>query len=60
MSATPAAAQNDILARIVADKSEAIIAAQLARPFAEVDAAARAATAPRGFEAALRAKIAAG
>jgi indole-3-glycerol phosphate synthase len=50
----------DILARIVADKSEAVIAAQLARPFTAVDAAARAAATPRGFEAALRAKIAAG
>jgi len=53
-------AQADILARIVADKSEQVIAAQLARPFAEVDAAARAAPPARGFGAALRARIAAG
>jgi indole-3-glycerol phosphate synthase len=53
-------AQADILARIVADKSEQVIAAQLARPFAEVDAAARASPPARGFGAALRARIAAG
>jgi len=54
------APQSDILARIVADKSEQVIAAQLAVPFAEVDAAARCAPPVRGFEAALRAKIDAG
>jgi indole-3-glycerol phosphate synthase len=53
-------AQADILARIVADKSEQVIAAQLARPFVEVDAAARAEPPARGFGAALRARIAAG
>jgi indole-3-glycerol phosphate synthase len=37
-----------------------VIAAQLARPFAEVDAAARAQPPVRGFEGALRAKVAAG
>ncbi|HSV16871.1 MAG TPA: indole-3-glycerol phosphate synthase TrpC [Casimicrobiaceae bacterium] len=58
--APAAPAQADILTRIVADKSEEIIAAQLARPFAEVDAAARAAPPPRGFGAALHAKITAG
>jgi len=60
MSAPATAAAADILTRIVADKSAEIIAAQLEHPFAEVDAAARAAPAPRGFAAALDAKIAAG
>jgi len=53
-------AHTDILARIIADKSEEIIAAQLARSFTDVDRAAREASAPRGFERALRSKIAAG
>ena len=53
-------AQADILTRIIADKSEEVIAAQLAHPFAEVDAAARAAAPVRGFTAALQTKIAAG
>ena len=53
-------AKSDILEKIVSVKSEEIIAAQVARPFADVDAEARAADAPRGFERALRAKIAAG
>jgi indole-3-glycerol phosphate synthase len=53
-------AQGDILARIVADKSAEIIAAQLARPFADVDREARAAAPARGFERALRERIAAG
>jgi indole-3-glycerol phosphate synthase len=52
--------QADILTRIVADKREELAAAQLARPFAEVDAAARSASPPRGFAAALRDKVAAG
>jgi indole-3-glycerol phosphate synthase len=60
MSGARQTAHTDILARIIADKSEEIIAAQLARPFADVDRAAREAAAPRGFERALRAKIAAG
>jgi indole-3-glycerol phosphate synthase len=60
VSGAPQPAQGDILARIVADKSEQVIAAQLSRPFADVDAAARAAPAARGFERALRAKIDAG
>jgi indole-3-glycerol phosphate synthase len=60
LSGAPKPQQGDILARIVADKSEAVIAAQLVRPFAAVDAAARAAAPVRGFEAALRARIAAG
>jgi indole-3-glycerol phosphate synthase len=60
MSAAAQPAQGDILARIVADKREQVVAAQLVRPFAELDRAARAAPAPRGFERALRAKIAGG
>ncbi|HEX4882668.1 MAG TPA: indole-3-glycerol phosphate synthase TrpC [Casimicrobiaceae bacterium] len=51
---------SDILDRILAKKSEEVIAAQVARPFAEVDAQARAQVAPRGFERALRARIAGG
>jgi len=60
MTAATQPAAGDILARIVADKSEQVIAAQLSRPFATVDRDARAAPAPRGFERALRAKIDAG
>jgi indole-3-glycerol phosphate synthase len=52
--------QTDILSRIVTTKAEEVIAAQVARPFASVDAEARLAPPPRGFAAALRAKIAAG
>ena len=47
MTAGVQAAQGDILARIVADKREQVIAAQRVRPFAELDRAARAAPAPR-------------
>ena len=54
------AAQGDILARIMTAKAEEIIAAQVAKPFAAVDAEARITPAPRGFTAALRQKIADG
>ena len=50
----------DVLSQILAKKSEEVIAAQLARPFAEVEAAARAQAPTRDFLAALRAKIADG
>ena len=50
----------DILTRIITTKAEEVIGAELARPFAEVEAAARAAPAPRGFERAIRQRIAAG
>ncbi len=50
----------DILSRIVADKAEEVIAAQVERPFAQVDDEARAAAPPRDFTGALRAAIAAG
>jgi indole-3-glycerol phosphate synthase len=53
-------AKSDILEQIIAVKSEEVIAAQMARPFATVDSEARSAKAPRGFERALRAKIAGG
>jgi indole-3-glycerol phosphate synthase len=59
MNATPAPVA-DILARILATKAEEVAAERRARPYAEVVAAARAAPAPRDFEAALRARIAAG
>jgi indole-3-glycerol phosphate synthase len=52
--------KSDILAQIVTTKAEEVISAQVARPFGLVDAEARAASPPRGFERALRAKIAAG
>jgi indole-3-glycerol phosphate synthase len=52
--------KGDILAQIVSKKAEEVISAQIARPFGLVDAEARAALAPRGFERALRAKITAG
>ena len=48
----------DVLARIVADKAEEVIAAQLARPYDEVAAEARDASPPRGFAAAIEAAIA--
>ncbi len=53
-------ARSDILEKIITTKAQEVIAAQVARPFALVDAEARAAPPPRGFEAALRARIAAG
>jgi indole-3-glycerol phosphate synthase len=51
---------SDVLARIMTTKAEEVIAAQVVRPFAAVDREARAAPAPRGFAAALRARIAQG
>ncbi|MEO8756020.1 MAG: indole-3-glycerol-phosphate synthase TrpC, partial [Casimicrobiaceae bacterium] len=53
-------ARSDIIEKIITTKSQEVIAAQVSRPFAAVDADARAAAAPRGFERALRAKIATG
>ncbi len=52
--------KSDILTQIVSTKAEEVIKAQVARPFGVVDAAARAMPPVRGFERALRAKIAAG
>ena len=54
------ARRTDILARIVADKAEEVIAAQLARPYDELAEAARAAPPPRGFARAIEARIASG
>lgn len=51
---------NDVLGRIGAYKRAEIAAAKAARPLPAIEAAARAAEAPRGFAAALRAKIDAG
>jgi indole-3-glycerol phosphate synthase len=51
---------SDILQRILAVKAQEIGAAQLRVPLAQMQAAARAAAAPRDFTGALRAKIAAG
>jgi indole-3-glycerol phosphate synthase len=51
---------SDILEKILSTKAEEVIAAQVVHPFAEVERAAHAASAPRGFERALRARIAAG
>jgi indole-3-glycerol phosphate synthase len=50
----------DVLSQILAKKSEEVIAAELAHPFAEVEAAARTQAPARDFLAALRAKIADG
>jgi indole-3-glycerol phosphate synthase len=50
----------DILSRIIADKAEEVIAAQVERPFAQVDADARSAPPARGFAGAVKAAIAAG
>jgi len=52
--------KSDILTQIIATKAEEVIKAQVTRPFGEVDAVARTLPPPRGFERALRAKIAAG
>jgi indole-3-glycerol phosphate synthase len=54
------AKRNDILARIVADKAQEVIAAQLARPYDDIAAAARDAPPPRGFARAIEARVAAG
>jgi len=51
-------ATSDILQKIVTTKAQEVIAAQVSRPFSVLDADARAAAAPRGFERALRAKVA--
>ena len=53
-------AKSDILEKIITTKAQEIIAAQVARPFAVVDHDARNAGTPRGFERALRARIAGG
>jgi len=50
---------SDILNKIVATKRDEMVAAKAARPLAEVRTAAEARTDVRGFEAALRAKVAA-
>jgi indole-3-glycerol phosphate synthase len=52
--------QSDILATIITTKAAEVIAAQVARPFADVEAAALAAAPVRGFERALRDRVAAG
>ncbi len=48
----------DILTKIETYKREEIAAAKRARPLAEVEAAAKAASPPRGFAAAIERKIA--
>jgi indole-3-glycerol phosphate synthase len=48
---------SDILTRIESYKREEIAAARRARPLSEVEAAARANAAPRGFTAAIRARL---
>src|SRR3954453_7133764 len=50
----------DILAKIEAYKREEIAVAKRARPFAEIEKAAKGAPPPRGFLAALERKIAGG
>ena len=51
---------SDILTRIEAYKRDEIAAAKRARPLADVEAAAKTASAPRGFAAAIRARLARG
>lgn len=51
---------SDILTRIETYKREEIASAKRAHPFSEVEARARAASAPRGFVRAIRSKLAAG
>jgi indole-3-glycerol phosphate synthase len=50
----------DILAKIEAYKREEIAAAKRARPFSEIEAAAKAASPPRGFVRAIERKLVAG
>ncbi|HEY3179069.1 MAG TPA: indole-3-glycerol phosphate synthase TrpC [Casimicrobiaceae bacterium] len=50
--------QDDILGKILTAKAEEVIAAQVARPFATVDAEARLTPPPRGFILALRTQLA--
>ncbi|HTQ01759.1 MAG TPA: indole-3-glycerol phosphate synthase TrpC [Casimicrobiaceae bacterium] len=50
--------KSDILDTIIAAKAAEVIAAQVSRPFAAVEAQARSAPTPRGFERALRERIA--
>jgi indole-3-glycerol phosphate synthase len=50
----------DVLAKIEAYKREEIAAAKRARPFAEIDAAARAAPPPRGFVRAIERRLVGG
>ncbi|MEO8486292.1 MAG: indole-3-glycerol phosphate synthase TrpC [Betaproteobacteria bacterium] len=52
--------RSDILARIVADKAEEVIGAQIARPYDDLVDVARAASPPRGFAAAIENRIATG
>ena len=52
--------ESDILARIMTTKAEEVISAQVERPFDALHRDARAATAPRGFRAAIRRLIDAG
>ena len=59
MTAAPMG-RSDILEKIVTTKAQEVIAAQVERPFAAVDAAARALPPPRGFARALRERIDAG
>jgi len=54
------AKRTDILARIVADKAEEVIAAQLKQPYDELAAVARAMPPPRDFAGAIERTIAAG
>jgi indole-3-glycerol phosphate synthase len=51
---------SDILGKILTTKAEEVISAQVDRPFDMLEREARAATAPRGFAAAIRAQIDAG
>jgi indole-3-glycerol phosphate synthase len=53
-------AKSDILEKIITTKAQEVIAAQVARPFARVDADARALPPPRGFARALQSRVAAG
>jgi len=48
---------SDILGKILTTKAEEVISAQVERPFDMLEREARAATAPRGFAAAIRAQI---
>ena len=51
---------SDILSKIEAYKRAEIAAAKCARPFATIEAQAKAAPAPRGFAAAIERRLAAG
>ena len=60
MDGARAAGGSDILARIMTTKAEEVISAQVVRPFDVLEREARQASPPRGFAAAIRARVGTG